>query len=664
VPYDKSLEEYRSRGRSFNGWRIRTLLDSKQMDVLYAVQSLTRDPALRPSVQVGMTLDELRAYQLKVLLAFKCSGLLNKAEDDKDHSPLSVGFYALATLDMGLMTRLGVSIVLYGGTLRALGTAKHSRLIERLYSLEDYGCFCLTELGHGSNASGIETTATYVHATREIELNTPSTTASKWWVGALGKTANVAVIFAQLYVKGKHEGVHVFAINIRDYKTHADLPGVLTGDNSYKVGLDCLDQGFIHFTNYRVSYDCMLDRVAHIDESGTYQSDIPDITSRFSVAIAGLGRGRLSVVQAGEAALRNAVVSAIRYGAVRKQFGKPGKPESALLDYPLHRHRLVIPLARVFACNLSLQYAFDLFGTARTQIEQDPRSQEGATYHAVISALKPVVTWYSQEGIQECREACGAMGYSAFSMFGIWRGNNDINLTWEGDNHILTQQVARYFLKALKSPHTSLAPFLTTDFKALTAQRVTLAEPSKLADNLDLLMSLFEYRVNLLALTSTAKLQRLLKSMDYTDAWNHSQVNHFKSLGLSFGEWLMLKEFIKAVRSVSQADPNTGAILSQLCCLFGYHCVVESLALYRDYDFLSAEQSRWVRDFVQDLAYELGESAVKICDAIAWFDDVTSSVLGRGDGQVYRNMVDAVQATPWTFERPTWFSLIQQLRGG
>lgn len=663
IPYDKSLEEYRSRGKNFNGWRLRNLLDSKHIDVLYAVHSLMRDPELRPRNMVGMDFDQLREYNLKVIKAFKGLGLLNKAQDDIDHEPLSVGFYALGTLDLGLMTRLGVSIVLYGGTLRALATAKHSQLIERMYSTQDYGCFCLTELGHGSNAGSIETTATYIPETRQIELNTPRTTACKWWIGALGKTANVAVIFAQLYVKGKLEGVHAFAINIRDYDTHADLPGVTTGDNSYKVGLDCLDQGFIHFDHYRVHYDCMLDRVAQIDENGNYISEIPDLGSRFSASIAGLGRGRLSVVQASEGALRNAVVSAIRYAAVRKQFGKPKMPESSLLDYPLHRYRLMIPLARVFACNLSLQYAFELFGAVRAKIEKDPRSNEGATYHAVISALKPVVTWYSQDGIQECREACGALGYSAFSMFGVWRGNNDINLTWEGDNNILGQQVARYFLKAIKNPRDSLTPFLTTDFKALVSSRAGFSGAGNLADNFDLLTSLFQYRTNLLALLSIGKLQKLSKTMDSTDAWNHSQVAHFKALGISFGELLMLQEFIKAVKATREIDTNTGGILSQLCCLFAYHVVVENLALFRDYDFLSAEQARQIRDFELDLCFELGESAVKICDSIAWFDEVTSSVLGQGDGQVYRNYVELVEQTPWTYDKPKWYGLIQQIRG-
>ena len=47
--------------------------------------------------------------------------------------------------------------------------------------------------------------------------------------------------------------------------------------------------------------------------------------------------------------------------------------------------------------------------------------------HAITSALKGLHTWAAMKGLQECREACGGLGYSYYSKIGILRNNFDIN---------------------------------------------------------------------------------------------------------------------------------------------------------------------------------------------------------------------------------------------
>lgn len=48
------------------------------------------------------------------------------------------------------------------------------------------GCYAQTELGHGSNVAGLETSATFDTSTDEFVIHTPHIKAAKFWPGNLG----------------------------------------------------------------------------------------------------------------------------------------------------------------------------------------------------------------------------------------------------------------------------------------------------------------------------------------------------------------------------------------------------------------------------------------------------------------------------------------------
>lgn len=99
-----------------------------------------------------------------------------------------------------------------------------------------FSCYAQTELGHGSNVRGLETTATWHPETKEFVIHSPHLSASKWWIGTLGRTANYCVAMAQLIVNGKSLGPHPFMVPIRDLKTHEPLEGIIVGDIGPKFG--------------------------------------------------------------------------------------------------------------------------------------------------------------------------------------------------------------------------------------------------------------------------------------------------------------------------------------------------------------------------------------------------------------------------------------------
>ena len=96
----------------------------------------------------------------------------------------------------------------------------------RAWKGEILGTYAQTEMGHGTFLRGLETTATYDPKTREFILHSPTIRAYKWWPGGLARTANYAIVMAQLITKNKSVGPHTFIVQLRDEQTHEPLGGV------------------------------------------------------------------------------------------------------------------------------------------------------------------------------------------------------------------------------------------------------------------------------------------------------------------------------------------------------------------------------------------------------------------------------------------------------
>lgn len=149
----------------------------------------------------------------------------------------SAAEYKMATNLSGEPNVYGLHDSMFIKTLREQTTPEQKKLfLEKAEKHQIIGCYAQTELGHGSNVRGLETTATWNQADKTFIINSPYLTASKWWIGSLGRTANHAVVMAQLYIDGKLYGPHPFVVNIRDLKTHEPKEGIYVGDQGPKFG--------------------------------------------------------------------------------------------------------------------------------------------------------------------------------------------------------------------------------------------------------------------------------------------------------------------------------------------------------------------------------------------------------------------------------------------
>jgi acyl-CoA oxidase len=381
------------------------------------------------------------------------------------------GFEALAFGDLSLMVKAGVQFGLFAGAILHLGTTRHhDEYLSDAIEGRLLGCFAMTETGHGSNVQALGTSATYDEQTGEFVIHTPTPGARKDYIGNAARHGTLAAVFAQLVVGGESHGVHCLLVPIRDADNNP-MPGVTISDCGPKLGLNGVDNGRLVFDQVRVARTALLDRYAQVDAKGTYRSEIENPDRRFFTMLGTLVQGRVSVGGAAINASKVALTIAIRYADQRRQFGAPGSSEETLLlDYRMHQRRLLPLLAKTYALHFAQAELVDEFVRV---FGNDADEHDRRALEAQAAGTKAVGTWHATETIQVCREACGGAGYLAENRLAALKADTDVFTTFEGDNTVLLQLVAKGLLTGYRESFGKLDPLGTARFVA--AQAVEIA---------------------------------------------------------------------------------------------------------------------------------------------------------------------------------------------
>lgn len=97
--------------------------------------------------------------------------------------------YFMALLSLEDAVPLAMSENAFVAVIESQGSDEQiAHWIPRCRTYEVLGCYAQTEIAHGSNVQGLETTARYDPQTKEFVINSPNEDSTKFWIGAMGVT--------------------------------------------------------------------------------------------------------------------------------------------------------------------------------------------------------------------------------------------------------------------------------------------------------------------------------------------------------------------------------------------------------------------------------------------------------------------------------------------
>ncbi|KAG0006937.1 acyl-coenzyme A oxidase [Modicella reniformis] len=440
------------------------------------------------------------------------------------------------------------------------------------------------ELGHGSNLSRLETTATFIKETDEWEINNTTFTASKWWIGGLGALCTMLWRGCSLTARAT---AHTFVVPLRSLEDHKPFPGIEVGDIGPKAynGFN----GFARFTKYRIPRENMLMRFSKMSRDGvftkpphakvsmttclssitlfnsvqsmdvmTYLSSICPSTKTYqcSFRMARWSCCARVLIKQMSFYLSRATTVATRNLTVRRQFNNPTARndtdinpglEIQVINYPMVQNRLFPMITQAYAHFAAGSVMMEMYINLMTNLS----SGVGRSLAHLFASIVP-------------------------------------SNTYEGDNYVLTQQMARYLLKEVKTARTNsekVTPFSKYLLFKSAFERTTcpVAQPEDWLNP----------EIQLAAYEPCARLAfELSDAVDAAEAdpanpltWSDHNIECYR-VSHAHAQYTMVLWFIQAIRDAQnpetdlerRAEPTSIKVLKRLSHLHALHTIQTNLA--------------------------------------------------------------------------------------
>lgn len=619
-------------------------------EIQIMIEQMEKDPVLASrSDYYDMTKDQLREVTLKKIN--RLSQYLELESFDLFEKRMSL----ISVFDPQLHTRIGVHLGLFLGCVRGNGTFEQLNYwgLEKgtAFVRQVYGCFGMTELAHGSNVAGLQTTATFDEKNDIFVINTPNIGATKWWIGGAAHSATHCSVYARLIVKGQDYGVKTFIVPLRDVN-HNLMPGVTIGDIGAKMGRDGIDNGWIQFSHVKIPRYFMLQKYCKVTSSG--EVTLPENNQLSYGALLG---GRVVMVKDSFRWLSRCITIATRYGVGRRQFkaatAKESDDESQLMNYPLHQRRLIPILALCYAfsngANVLARSARDANNILEDAVRNEDKDgmKEGIALTKALfiasGSLKSTCTWLTLENIDKCRQACGGHGYSAYAGFAKAFNDFAVQCTWEGDNNILGMSVGKQLVKQIEAVLTKgeqvggILEFLNDSKKYLDSTVVLSLEDLNSTDKI-------LTAVQVAIIRGSHQCLKTLKSKN--DDWDYIGAD-LVTLSKLLAHFFLLKAFLDKVKTMDKAeDKPLIPILDNLAKLYSYTTILETFSgNFLTYSVISPDAMTYLSTVrIQELCAELRPHVIPLTDSFQLSDMMINSSIGGYEGNFYEEYFNIVKA--------------------
>ena len=616
----------------------------KAQKIMELYQSLERDPVLAPGYADYELSRDLHREQTTARIA-----RMTQYVELELYTDFWRRLNLVTAYDPSLGIRILVNLGLFINCIKGNGTdaqfqywcvEKEAKFMKQLW-----GCFGMTELGHGSNAAGVETTATFDEKTDEFVINTPHIGATKWWIGGAAHSATHSSIYARLIIKGKDYGVKTFVVPLRD-ANHQLMPGVSIGDIGLKMGREGVDNGWIQFSQVRIPRFFMLQKFCKVARDG--EVTLPPLEQLSYISLL---QGRVGMASDSYRICARFITVAIRYAVGRRQFKADlsgGKQETQLIDYPLHQRRLMPYLALTYAMGVATDRLERQHETVVRELEDAVQKNDKKAIYVSLAdtktlfidsaALKSTLTWLAEQCITEARQACGGLGYSSYSGFGKSYADWVVQCTWEGDNNVLGMSAGRSILKCVSDVLKKNAKvsgsllFLTNAKKCLGSEEVLKAE-----ENLNPGMVLKALEVLIVRVSAAA-----LEKAETNKSWDFVSYERVVLSKLRCHHYL-LDTFIQTLRGVK--EPGLLYALAKVIRLYFMTFLLEHFGReFITYRVLCPQLSKKITDrLVGESCLEVRNQAIPLTDSFQIPDTLLNSAIGNYNGNWYEDYFRVVK---------------------